>query len=221
MPATVTAKGVKSGSGTQLLSVTTVTGDLLIVVVALGTTRTLTITWNGITMSQDVTANNASGQKLIICSLVIATGATANVSAAASANTFAYIASTVSGVAQVTPLDKSSTGTGNSTAPNSGATATTAQADEICWGAHSQNSSAPNGTWDSGYTPNQSTYLSPVGVADAYLIVSSTGAQTASKTGTTSNQWAAAIATYKLAVAAFVAEKHAPILQAVKRAAFY
>ena len=104
-----------------------------------------------------------------------------------------------------TPFDKSSTGTGSGTTPSSGATATTSQADEILIGA--VGTEGPDGdaagTWSNSFNNGQrlgTTGASAAGnvtISEGYLVVSSAAAYTAAKTGSTSRDWAAAIATYK------------------------
>ncbi len=202
---TVTAKGTVIGTNTQTISVTASTGDYLIVVLATGTGRTLTaLTWNGIAINQDVSGDNASGDKCWIGSLYIASGATANVSSDASgSNTgIAIMASTITGMANAT-VDKFTSATGSSTTPSSGATATLTQADEVAFGAVAiLVNAAVDGTWSNSYTNGQEIHsASNLSVNEAYLVTSATTAQTAAKTGMTSRQWAACVATYKQTVA--------------------
>lgn len=116
----------------------------------------------------------------------------------------------VSGLA-TSPFDKSSVGTGTGTSPSSGATAPLAQADEICIGAVGTEGPVEDaaGTWSNSFNAGQRDgttgggAASNITVSEGYLIVAATTAQTAAKTSITSRDWAAAIATYKGADAAF------------------
>jgi len=105
-----------------------------------------------------------------------------------------------------TPFDKSATGLGSDQIPSSGATATTSQSDELLVGGIG--TEGPDGdaagTWNGDTTDNNqrlgttgSGAASNITVAAATKIVSATGTYTASKTGITSRDWVAAIATYK------------------------
>lgn len=103
------------------------------------------------------------------------------------------------------PLDKTASATGNSNAPSSGATAATAQAYEIAVGVIGTEGpeSDSAGSWSNDFqagvrigSSGQSA-VSNSTVSEAYKVLSSTGAQTAAKTGVTSRRWAAVIATYK------------------------
>lgn len=116
-----------------------------------------------------------------------------------------------SGLDPSAAFDKSSSSTGTGTTPSSGQTPTLSQADELligCIGTEGPNGDAP-GTWDAG--ANQTTdnnqrlgttggaAASNITCASATKIVSATTGGIASKTGITSRNWAAAIATYKAA----------------------
>ena len=103
-------------------------------------------------------------------------------------------------------LDRTSTGTGSSATPSSGATATTSQADELLIGAIG--TEGPDGdaagTWGNSFTAGPrlgttgGTQTTPTSrVSLGYRIVSATGAYTAAKSGITSRDWAAMIATFK------------------------
>mgnify|MGYP001373237849 CR=1 FL=1 len=110
------------------------------------------------------------------------------------------------GLVYSNPLDQTHTGTGNSTVPSSGATATITQADELLVGAIGIEGPDGDtaGTWDNLFTAGPRTGTTG-GSADTnitadlgYRIVSSAGAYTASKSGITSRDWAAMIATFKV-----------------------
>src|SRR5262245_1258611 len=102
------------------------------------------------------------------------------------------------------PLDKSASASGASANPSSGATATTAQADELligafgCWSASSP---ARTFTAGSGYTIASSYQLtwSQEGMCE-YQVVAATGAYTAGCTMSAAvDNWVAAILTFKAA----------------------
>jgi hypothetical protein len=111
----------------------------------------------------------------------------------------------VSGL-DTSPFDKSSAGTGSSLEATSGATGTTAQANEILIGAIGWEGPDGDdaGTWQNSFSTGQRIgttgggAASNVTIQEGYLIVSATGAYTAAVTRTAnSRDWAAAIATYK------------------------
>lgn len=124
------------------------------------------------------------------------------------------------------PLDKTTNATGNSTALNSGASATTTQAAELVIGIGGD-------SWGSGqsYTAgvgfgnlSQLIDASAYGLALEDKTVSSTGAQTAAFTLLNSWRWACGVATFKVDTgggATFVPQPRKPILQAVNRASTY
>ena len=103
-------------------------------------------------------------------------------------------------------VDATAGASGTSTSPSSGATATLAQANELCIGVivTSGPSTDAAGTPSNGYTAGQrvgTTGGGDVTVAEIYKIVSSTSAQTFAKTSITSRAWRALGATYKEASA--------------------
>lgn len=120
----------------------------------------------------------------------------------------------VRGLHATSPFDASSTGTGTSTSPSSGASATLAQSDEIVIGGVGTEGPYEDtaGTWTTGtgnVSGNEKRYGTTGGGAASNItcsvaaeIVSATTAQTAAKTGITSRDWAAAVATFKGAAAA-------------------
>ncbi len=101
-------------------------------------------------------------------------------------------------------VDKTATGTGNSSSPSSGATAATTHANELLIGAVGSESKISSTTMTAGSsftllnnasadTGNSSTSIT---VFPEYRIVSATGAQTAGGSLLSSDRWAAGIATY-------------------------
>lgn len=107
-------------------------------------------------------------------------------------------------------LDKTKAATGSSATPSSTATDTTTEAYELLIGGigtEGPDGDLP-GTWNGSVDENNQRLgttgagaASNITVAAATRIVSATGTYTASKTGITSRDWAAAIATYKSAEA--------------------
>lgn len=111
------------------------------------------------------------------------------------------------------PFDKTSSGIGTGLAATSGATATTAQADEILIGAIGWEGPVEDqdGTWQNSFSAGQQAGTTGGGAAsnitvdEGYLIVSATGAYTGALTRTLDGRdWAAAIATYKAATASAI-----------------
>ena len=108
-----------------------------------------------------------------------------------------------------TPLDKTSSGTGSGTDANTGASGVLSQADEIVFAASAVEDEVddPHGTW-SGVTGNEQ-FDATNGGGDASnqqahsvaQIVSATTSLTGIDAGHHSINWAAAIATYKMATA--------------------
>lgn len=197
------------------------TDDLIVVVLAQddpSNPPTVQYRWDGAATQNLVKNAEAINTANVVSSIwsVVAT-TTANASAdilvtvVNSGTSRAAAALKVTGNAS-SPFDKAATGIGTGTSPSSGATATLAQADEICIGAVGTEGPVEDaaGTWSNSFNNGQrdgTTGGSPasnITVSEGFLIVSSTAAQTAAKTSITSRDWAAAIATYKAAAAATV-----------------
>ena len=122
----------------------------------------------------------------------------------------AAVVSVFRGLAAANALDRTSTGTGSSTTPSSGPTATTSVADELLIGVIG--TEGPDGdaagTWGDSFTagPRKGTTggsdpATDITVALGWRIVSATGVYTAQKSGITARDWAAIIATFKSATA--------------------
>ena len=102
-------------------------------------------------------------------------------------------------------VDQTHTGTGSGTAPSSGATAVTTQADELLVGAVGTEGPQQDitGIWDNAFNTGDrrgsgdSTATNNVTIADGWKIVSATAAYTASVSTITTEDWATAIATFK------------------------
>jgi hypothetical protein len=125
----------------------------------------------------------------------------------------AAVVSVFRGLADSAVLDQTHTGTGSSTAPSSGATSTTTQADELLIGAagvEGGNYDAPGapGFWINSFTagPRMGTGFGTTNASDTditasmgWRIVATTGGYSATQSLNTSRDWAAAIATLKAA----------------------
>jgi hypothetical protein len=203
-----TAKGTafsKTGTAT-LSSVSIATGASIIVVVQglSGSASSCTLTWNGTSLNRDTAATQNSA----VWSLHNVTGATGNVVATdAGGNQISFAVIQVTGLT-ASPFDKFAGGSsGSGTTPTSGATATTTQASELLVGAIATIGPVGDaaGTWSNGFNAGQrdgstgGSAASNGTISEGYLVVSSTGAYTAAKTGITSRSNSGAIATYKIA----------------------
>ena len=176
------------------------------------------------TYSLDVTLNNGTNPSLWICSAhnVTALLGTDNITVTFPATSGRAVASAdeFSGlVASGNPLDKTKAGSGNTNAPTSGFTAITSQADELLFGAigfsgtnNATFTTAGSGLCTSSTVGAQGAYTTdsnlPVpnptgqrGLATEHRIVTQTAPYAACGTLSSANQWLAAIATYKIAVA--------------------
>lgn len=100
----------------------------------------------------------------------------------------------VTGLASSSSFDKSSSAQGNSTTPDSGATATTSQASEIFIGAASNATTA--NTMSIGTNIAWTGFVSGVKVFSEYFIAGSAQSVTA-QFSQTLDQWACLVATYK------------------------
>ncbi len=95
------------------------------------------------------------------------------------------------------PVDQTAGTSGTSTTPSSGATSSTAQAHDLCFGAVFYGAASANFTAGSGYTEDFDTaQAGTVALAVERKVVFATGTYAADGT-ITSSDWAAAIATYK------------------------
>ena len=113
----------------------------------------------------------------------------------------------VSGLLLSSPVDRTSTGTGNSDAPNSGTTAVTTQADELLFGSIGDEFKQAGGFFVAGtgftaltsaHTGTSGTDFSHITVLPEFQIVSATGSFAATGSfGSHPAKWAAAIVTYK------------------------
>jgi hypothetical protein len=135
----------------------------------------------------------------------LSAGSDITITASAAVTARAAVVSVFRGLADEEPLDQTSTGTGSSATPSSGATSTTTETDELLIGAIG--TEGPDGdtagTWDDSFTAGPrlgttgGTADTNITVSLGYRIVSATGAYTAAKSDITSRDWAAMIATFK------------------------
>ncbi len=200
---TALTTGTFSAGSTITTSLALTTGDFLVVCAQWGTTRTLTsIVWNSINLSQDVIVGTTG--KSLLASLYIASGTTANlvITISAGANGTS-IPMKITGMASATTTDQvKSQAQVTTTSPSSTATPNTTQATETAIGCLRNDTTTISGSWSNSFT-NLSELNSGTTTGDTgYLVLSSTGAQTAAKTGATSANYSTVIATYKAAVVA-------------------
>lgn len=211
MPA-ITAKGTATGkslagSTLTVASVAIVTGASVLVSITyqniLGVVSG--ITWNGVALTL-VVQRTATNETTEIWALHNATGATGDVVATFDTVglTCAMAVEQVTGL-MTTPGDKTASATGSSASPSSGNTATTTQAVEFLYGAIGTlgPSGDAAGTWSNSFTASQrdgttgGVATTNITIATGSRNVSATGAYAAAKTGITSREWTAAIATFK------------------------
>jgi hypothetical protein len=222
MAITRTAKGTRQGktgfSASIPFGVTSI-GDLIVFVIATelgsgGGAVTKRYRYNGTdedtgTWELDASGNNAPNVVVdIYRHIVEIPGTFASdlfIDATVDARPVAVAAMHIAGVSAA-PFDKASTGVGSSLAATSGATSTTAQADEILIGGIGWEGPDGDdaGTWQNSFNAGQRLgttgggAASNITVQEGFLIVAATDAYTAAVTRTAnSRDWAAVIATYK------------------------
>ena len=116
----------------------------------------------------------------------------------------AAVAAVFRGIVGIDLLDQTSTGDGSGTSPSSGLTATTMDANELIIGVIGTEGPAGDaeGTWSNSFSTGArhgssgSTDDTNVSVALGYYVASSTGTFAAEKTGITSRDWSAVVATF-------------------------
>src|SRR5438132_49992 len=162
----------------------------------------------GNTYSQNASGARAGTVRTVVLSAhnvnALASGNTITVTFPSTSNRRAVTADEFSGLAKTATFDQSHTGNGSSTAPDSGFTATTAQAAELLLGAVGVAGGASD-TFTAGNDGHGGTYTALTRVnsggnvfyiAPEYEIVAATNTYKATAT-ITSASWAADIATYK------------------------
>lgn len=191
------------------------TTDTLVVVTATDYNPGMVVSyrWDGSpsshqSMSLAVSATNTDNvvtQIFVLDTPTTASNSSATIVVGAfSNNACAAVALKITGV-QDPSSDVSSAGTGSSSSPSSGATSTTSQGYEILIGGVGTEGPGDDtaGTWNNSFNDGQRTGTtgggptSNVTISEGWRIVTSTGAYTASKSGITSRDWAAAILTLK------------------------
>jgi hypothetical protein len=161
-------------------------------------------------MTQDARANNSGKvQSLIFSKYIQSAGSYYAIFTMGAAGNAAGALLEIANVAAASQIDQTAVATGSSTSPSSGATSATTQAYEVVIGAIGTEGPGGDtqGSWSNGFQPIAYTgttggaAAANVSLSVGYKIVNATGAQTAAKTGITSRQWGAAVATYKGLVA--------------------
>jgi hypothetical protein len=161
-------------------------------------------------MTQDARANNSGKvQSLVFSKYIQVSNGYYAIFTMSSAGNAAGALIELANVATLSQLDQTAVATGSSTSPSSGATSATTQAYEVVIGAIGTEGPGRDtqGSWSNGFQPIAYTgttggaAAANVSLSVGYKIVNATGAQTAAKTGITSRQWGAAVATYKGLVA--------------------
>jgi hypothetical protein len=182
-------------------------GDLLVAVVKVRHTTAPLATVSGVTDSASNTWSKAAGvtsgtqadmEVWYASSAASVTGVTV---AVAAASAIAFTVLDITG-ALATPLDKTATLAGTSTAPSTGTTAATAQGSEIAIAGIGWNGTATPSGQTTGYTTTaiQSSTAtgSATGEQASWEILSATGTQTYGATLSASVAWTGAIATFML-----------------------
>lgn len=183
-------------------------GNSVIVYVASVTAQGISVSDTaGNTYSVDADVSNGTAVRTFIAAAhnvaALASGDTITVTWAAAVSVKAVSVDEFSGLATASALDQTTTATGSSTTPSSGAVNTT-QADELLIGAIGVNGPllldtfTPGTGWSPGTDAgsNGGTDTTNRTVRCEYQIVAATGSYQADGT-ITSRAWAAAIATYK------------------------
>src|SRR5438552_15036733 len=164
---------------------------------------------NSYTVDADVTnGSGTSGVRTVVCSATVATALGTNNTITVThplATSKALSVNEFSGV-RAAALDQTAGATGNSTTPASGATALTAQPNELLIGAIGvETKKTESFTAGAGYSALTSSSSGPalgnatdnVTIDPEYRIVAATGSYTADGTLGRQRLWAAAIATYR------------------------
>lgn len=206
---TPTAKGSTSTKVDGFLTIAGVTlaaGETLIVDIVFTAANFIDgdVTW-GANVMTPLTARAGSNAAVQSFYYYSAGGGTGDVSANFDGVISGVMLASGVTVLSATPLDKEATATGTSTTPSSGATATTAQADELLWGHVGTNGPDGDtaGSWDGSFTGLTRLGTTGGGAttnmtgSNGYRIVSATGTYSAAKSGITSREWCATIATFK------------------------
>lgn len=204
----------KDGSSSLTLYTSVGIGDILVIVTAGDGPVTTVSNGLGLTFSQAVVATNSGNVVTQIWYCVATTGFGGSAGFSPIWQDTGYSRAAIGYIIRglTSPsFDKSSAATGNGTSPSSGATGTLTSNDSVVVGA--VGTEGPDGdaagTWTtgSGNVSGNEVRIGTTGAGDAgnitisaaIEVLSTTTAQTAEKTGTTSRDWAAAVATFKSA----------------------
>lgn len=221
----VTSKGTgQNKAGTSLsVAATFTTGSSVIVCVAWTVASTKTVTLRDVsntiirTLTTDVdNLGNANVGLYIASCHNLTSGEAASITqvveATSGSNRFrAMTVYQVTGLDVASTFDQPASSSGSSGTPNSTNTPTTSNSSELIVGAVGINGPDGDtpGTWNGTTTDNDQRLgttgagaTSNVTINSAVKVVSSTGTYNASKTGMTSRQWGASVATYKATVVA-------------------
>lgn len=207
-----TAQGKPGAATTINITITdnVAVGDYIVIVVAsdAGCTSITSSCFTAIG-TPDVGATNSGNVVTQIFSKIATIAGTAGVSTisvlhANDGDAIAAAAIKITGLS-ASPVDRSAVGTGTGTLPSTIPTDALSQAQEICIGAIGTEGPPTDaaGTWSNSFSAGQrdgtdtAGAASNVTISEGYKIVAATTAQSATKTGVTSRDWAAAIATYK------------------------
>ena len=180
-------------------------GDTLLVVTTRHAVNTNAVTWNGVPLSEDVAVTPWGNGPMYtsIWSVYSTTAAVGDLVATTSGGVDSSImlASSVLGLAPL-GLDVQSSQSGTGTAADSGATGITSQPNEFVYATVSGDDAAGmTGSWASGFTEVYAAAGSMGETRDAWQLVTSTAQYSAGRTGFASQDWCAAVATYRVSSA--------------------
>lgn len=211
-PIVRTSKGEKDSAGASVASLTmtsvSITAGALLIVVAseVGSSGSMSCTFNGTTMASPVAINlpgpSPTGQ-LKVFQLSVSSATTGSIVLTPSASCALSIAAIqVTGLAH-NAADDSVSNNGTVSAPDSGTTATTTQAAEYVQGAALLVDPGLMYSWSGtptfttgGQDATQTVGLDTIVATEGYVIASSTGTFDA-KVTSTPNEWAMCCVTYK------------------------
>ncbi len=191
-----------TGSTITLPAVTLDPGETLIVATNRHVTDSDTVTWRSISLNEDlpVAVWGSGPMYTSIWSLYSAGGGTGDIVDTSSAsNSGDMIAIAVAGLDPAGALDATASNTGNGTIASSGSTAPTAVPREFLFAIVGGDDGSPlNGSWGNGLVAGQSVVGVNDETSEGFEIVSSSGNYDATLSNITLSQdWCAAIATYK------------------------
>jgi hypothetical protein len=205
-----TALGTNSAASNTTVSINNITlnsGDLL--VVGLGSAggdnnSPISVKWGGTNLSNAVNQSGGVATSLggDIWYLNVVSGGTNNLTATYNSNPVLLIwASKVSGLAS-NAFELSASTNGSGTTPDSGATGQTSVACELWIG--NVGTDGPQGdaagTWGNSFSNGQrigrTNVATSMTISEGYLLATTTGTADAAKSGITSRQWIAMVATF-------------------------